>query len=49
MKTLHIPLEDKDYKALIKAKKDKTWHEFLIEVARKINGYSEKEENILKE
>ena len=34
MKTLNIPLEDKEYKALSKAKGNKTWHNFIMELAK---------------
>jgi len=32
MKTLNIPLEDKEYKALSKVKGSKTWREFLLKL-----------------
>jgi len=32
MKTLNIPLEDKEYKALSKVKGNKTWREFLLKL-----------------
>ena len=35
MKTLHIEFEDKEYDALLEAKKDKTWREFLLSLTKK--------------
>jgi len=32
MKTLNIPLEDKEHKALSKVKGNKTWREFLLKL-----------------
>ncbi len=29
MKTINIPLEDKEYKALLKVKGNRTWHGFI--------------------
>lgn len=33
MKHIHITLEDEEYAALIKTKKEKTWHDLLMEAA----------------
>jgi len=35
MKTLHIPLDDEDYKKLEKAKGDLTWKEFVLQLVKK--------------
>jgi len=34
MKTLNIPMEDKEYDELQKAKGDKSWREFVLEKKR---------------
>ena len=31
MKTLNIPLEDRDFELILKRKGSKTWREFLLE------------------
>ena len=41
MKTLNIPLEDKDYKALSKVKGNKTWREFLLKLIDENKGGKE--------
>ena len=30
MKEIRVPLDDKDYEKLVKAKGDRTWREFLL-------------------
>jgi len=35
MKTLNIPLEDKEYDTLMKSKGEKSWREFILEKALK--------------
>lgn len=37
MKTLNIPLEDKEYKQLEKAKGNKTWKEFILSLIELTN------------
>ena len=44
MKTLNIPLEDKEYKALSKVKGNKTWREFLLELIEENEGGQEKKD-----
>ena len=44
MKTLNIPLEDKEYKALSKIKRNKTWRDFIFQLTR----YEENNENKVK-
>ncbi len=34
MKTLNIPLEDKEYKALSKVKGNRTWHKFIDDIIK---------------
>ena len=34
MKTLNIPLEDKEFEILKEAKKKRTWHDFIMSKAR---------------
>ena len=34
MKTINIPLEDKDYQALIRVKGNRTWHEFIDDLIK---------------
>ena len=34
MKTLNIPLEDKEYSALEKAKGEMTWREFVLKLVK---------------
>lgn len=41
MKTLNIPLEDKDYNALKKVKGNKTWREFLLRLIDENKGGKE--------
>lgn len=35
MRTINLPLEDEDYALLEKAKGERTWREFLLDVAAK--------------
>ena len=35
MKTLNIPLEDKEHEALSKAKGNQSWHDFVMQLAKK--------------
>jgi hypothetical protein len=42
MKTLNIPLEDKEHKALSKVKGNKTWREFLLKLIDENKGGKEK-------
>ena len=44
MKTLNIPLEDKEYKALSKVKGNKTWREFLLKLIEENEGGQEKKD-----
>ena len=41
MKTLNIPLEDKEYRALSKVKGNKTWREFLLKLIEEKKGGTE--------
>lgn len=41
MKTLMIPLEENEYKQLIKAKGGKTWKQFLFECIKERSGKDE--------
>ena len=38
MKTLNIPLEDKEYKDLEKVKGELTWHQFILKIIKEKNG-----------
>lgn len=33
MKNINIPMDDNDHAALMKAKGDKTWYEFIMQLA----------------
>jgi len=35
MKTIHIPLEDKEYESLKKSKNNLSWHNFIMTLAVK--------------
>jgi len=37
MRTLRVTFEDKDYKKLLKAKGEQTWHDFLLNVCIDMN------------
>jgi len=41
MKTLNIPLEDKEHEALSKVKGNKTWREFLLKLIDENKGEKE--------
>ena len=34
MRTIHVPLEDKDYDKLKKKKGKQSWHDFIMTLAR---------------
>jgi len=36
MKTLHVPMDDAEYKKLEDAKGDMTWKEFLLQLVKKV-------------
>jgi len=38
MKTLNIPLEDKEYKELKKIKGEKTWKKFILDLIENFNN-----------
>jgi predicted CopG family antitoxin len=33
MKTINVPFEDKEHKKLMKMKGEKSWHDFILEMA----------------
>ena len=43
MKTLNIPLEDKEHEALSKAKGNQSWHDFIMQLAKKDKKNTKKE------
>lgn len=38
MKTINVTFEDKEYKGLLKRKKNKSWHDFIIKNGTETNG-----------
>ena len=35
MKTINVTFEDQEYEKLLKAKEEKSWHDFILELTKK--------------